>query len=203
MCYGGNNHGSIVEINGQWYIFYHRQTNGHQFSRQGCIEKIDFLPDGSIPQAEITSCCGTPLKGEGEYPAYLACHLTARDETPYVGGVSGWMDDRFPKITMDGKDGDECVSYVANIRDGASVGFKYFDCRGVKAISVKTRAYASGFVTVKTAWDGEVLCRLPVAYTNIWTTATVPVSIPDGVHALYFTFEGEGAVSLASFTLHV
>jgi len=202
MCYGGNNHGSIVEIAGQWYIFYHRQTNGHQFSRQGCIEKIAFLPDGSIPQVEITSCCGTPLRGEGEYPAYLACHLTARDEMPYVGGVSGWMDDRFPKITMDGADGDECPSCVANIRDGASVGFKYFDCQGVKAISIRTRAYADGFVAVKTAWDGEILCRLRVHYTNIWTEATAPVELPDGVNALYFTFEGEGAVSLASFTLH-
>jgi len=106
------------------------------------------------------------------------------------------------QISMDGADGDECPSYVANIRDGASVGFKYFDCQGVKAISIRTRAYADGFVAVKTAWDGEILCRLRVHYTNIWTEATAPVELPDGVNALYFTFEGEGAVSLASFTLH-
>ena len=30
----GNNHGSIVEIKGQWYIFYHRQTHKTIFSRQ-------------------------------------------------------------------------------------------------------------------------------------------------------------------------
>ena len=41
----GNNHGSIVEINGQWYIFYHRQTNGTWYSRQGCAEKITVQPD--------------------------------------------------------------------------------------------------------------------------------------------------------------
>ena len=33
LNYTGNNHGSIVEISGQWYIFYHRQTNRHSFSR--------------------------------------------------------------------------------------------------------------------------------------------------------------------------
>ena len=120
----------------------------------------------------------------------------------FVGGISGWMDDRFPKITMDGADGDECASYVANIRDGASAGFKYFDCRGVKAVSITTRAYADGVVAVKTAWDGPALCRIPVHYTNIWTTATASVEIPDGVQALYFTFEGEGAMSLATFALH-
>ena len=37
--YYGNNHGSIVEILGQWYIFYHRHTNRNQFSRQACAEK--------------------------------------------------------------------------------------------------------------------------------------------------------------------
>ena len=37
-AYGGNNHGSILEISGEWYIFYHRQTNGTWYSRQGCAE---------------------------------------------------------------------------------------------------------------------------------------------------------------------
>ena len=113
------------------------------------------------------------------------------------------MDSRFPKIMQDGRDGDECLGYVCNLRDGATAGFKYFDCRGVKAVSVATRCYAKGCIAVKTAWDGEVLCRIPVEYTNIWVTGTAPVNLPDGVHALYFTFEGEGAVSLKSFTLHV
>jgi len=202
MAYGGNNHGSIVEIDGQWYIFYHRQTNGTHFSRQGCIERIEFAPDGSIPQVEITSCCGVPLPGKGEYSAHLACHLTAREEAGFVNGVHGWMDMRFPKITQDGKDGEECPAYVCNLADGASAGFKYFECKGVKAVSIKTRSYGNGYIAVKTSWDGEALCRIPVGYTNIWVKNTAPVSIPDGVHALYFTFEGEGATSLLSFELH-
>lgn len=71
MAYGGNNHGSIVEINGQWYIFYHRHTNGTNFSRQGCAERITILQDGSIPQVEMTSfgLADAPAPGVGEYPA--------------------------------------------------------------------------------------------------------------------------------------
>ena len=42
MYYGGNNHGSIVEINNKWYVFYHRHTNGTNFSRQACMEEIQF-----------------------------------------------------------------------------------------------------------------------------------------------------------------
>ncbi|MGN1023700.1 MAG: family 43 glycosylhydrolase, partial [Lachnospiraceae bacterium] len=52
----GNTHGSLIEIEGQWYVFYHRQTNHSSFSRQGLAEKVTILPDGSIPQAECTSC---------------------------------------------------------------------------------------------------------------------------------------------------
>ena len=71
MAYGANNHGSIVQIKDQWYIFYHRHTNGSWYSRQGCAEPISIADDGSIEQVEITSCGlnGGPLGGQGEYPA--------------------------------------------------------------------------------------------------------------------------------------
>ncbi len=52
---GGNDHGSVMLINGEYYIFYHRMTNGTIMSRRGCVEKIRILPDGTIPQVEMTS----------------------------------------------------------------------------------------------------------------------------------------------------
>ena len=55
-CYTGNNHGSLVCIKGRWYIFGHRMTNYTAFSRQGVAEAVRILPDGSIPQIEMTSC---------------------------------------------------------------------------------------------------------------------------------------------------
>lgn len=51
----GNNHGSICNINNQWYIFYHRMTNNTIMSRRRCVEKIEILSDGTIPEAERTS----------------------------------------------------------------------------------------------------------------------------------------------------
>ena len=73
----GNTHGSIVEINGENYIFYHRQTNRTQFSRQACAERIFIADDGRIEQVELTSCGlnGAPLLGEGEDRAAIACNL--------------------------------------------------------------------------------------------------------------------------------
>lgn len=201
MYYGGNNHGSIVEINDEWYIFYHRHTNGSNFSRQGCIERIDFLEDGTIPQVEMTSSGpnGSPLIGEGEYPAYLACNLFCQDEEMYTGDL--WMDTQFPKITQDGKDGDEETGYIMNMTDSATAGFKYFECQGIKEISLKVRGYCDGAFEVKTSWEGEPLATIPVKFTNVWTEYSSDVTIPDGVHSIYITYTGNGRANLASFTL--
>ncbi|WP_438433228.1 family 43 glycosylhydrolase [Gorillibacterium sp. sgz500922] len=202
MFYGGNNHGSLVEIAGQWYVFYHRHTNGTNYSRQGCLEPVELKEDGSIPQAEMTSCGpnGGPLAGSGNYPAHIACNLFAKTEEAYTAGPGDWMDCRFPKITQDGKDGDKEPGYVANLRDGATAGYKYFDCRGVKRVSIETRG-GGGTVEVLTAWDGEPLGRIPVQATNEWKTFSADIAIPDGVQALYFRYSGPSRASLLSFGL--
>lgn len=200
---GGNNHGSMVEIAGQWYIFYHRHTNGHAFSRQGCMEKISFNDDGTIPQAEMTSCAGTPLPGVGEWPAYLACNLFAASPRAYDENARDWVDCLVPKITQEGRDGDEEEGYIFNMKDGATAGFKYFDCKGVRGISITVRGQMGGHVLVKTAWDGEPLCRIPVGKENFWHTLRQDMVLPDGIHALYFTYQGSGYMAMKSFELHV
>ena len=174
-AYGANNHGSIVQIKDRWYIFYHRHTNNTWYCRQGCAEEIFPQADGTIPQAEITSCGLNqgPLKGEGEYPAYLACHLFTEKPSVYLGS------DEFPKVMQDGRDGDEGLSYIGNMSDGATAGFKYFDCKGIKEIKIKVRGYGYGHFQVKTAWDGEVLGQVQVHNTNIWEEFTIPAEIPD------------------------
>ncbi|QLG42465.1 family 43 glycosylhydrolase [Paenibacillus sp. E222] len=205
MYYGGNNHGSVVEINGDWYIFYHRHTNGDAFNRQGCVEKISFEEDGSIPQVEMTSLGlnGGPLEGKGEYSAYLACNLFTKDDQLYTGGFGqgAWLDSRFPKITQDGRDGDEETGYIANMVESATAGFKYFDCNGIRQVRIKVRGYCNGVFEVKTAWDGPVLGVIPVHFTNDWKKYTAEITVPDGRQALYFTYRGAGGASLASFTL--
>jgi hypothetical protein len=203
MFYGGNNHGSIVEINDQWYIFYHRHTNGTNFSRQGCAEPIYFKEDGSIPQVEMTSCGlnGGPLTGKGEYPTYLACNLFCKEESLYTDWTCSWMNNQFPKITQDGRDGDEEIGFIANMKDSATAGFKYFDCKGITKVKIKVRGYCKGHFEVKTAWDGDVLGTIPVDFTNIWTEYSADISIPDSVQSLYFTYRGSGSASFGSFTL--
>lgn len=197
MAFGANNHGSMVEINGEWYIFYHRHTNGTWYSRQGCTEKLEFLADGSIPQVEMTSCGlnGGPLAGKGEYPAYLACNMFTKELMPYVGG------DKQPKMVQEGRDGDEEPGFIVNIKDSATAGFKYFDCKGITGAAITVRGYANGVFELKTKWDGEVLASFPVENTNVWERYTAPLSLPDGVYSFYLAYRGGGNASLKSFEL--
>lgn len=203
MYYGGNNHGSIIEINEKWYIFYHRHTNGTNYSRQGCMEQIKFLEDGTIPQVEMTSCGSNngPLRGFGEYPTYLACNLFCKEESIYTDCTGAWMDSQFPKITQDGRDGDEETGYIANMKSTATAGFKYFYCKDVKKIKIKVRGYCIGDFEIKTSWDGTALGKIPVVFSNVWKEYSAEIKIPDGIHALYFTYTGQGSASFASFTL--
>lgn len=202
MFYGGNNHGGIEQINGQWYIFYHRHTNGTNYSRQGCIERIEIRPDGTIPQVEMTSCGsnGGPLTGCGKYPAHIACNLFCNYPALTTGAPGDWMDCRFPRITQDAPDGQDGIAHIANLRDGAAAGFKYFDCKNVRRIALETRG-SSGTYEVRTQWDGAVTGEIPVDHCNEWKTFRAEIQLPDGVNALYFTYRGQGVSNLASFTL--
>jgi hypothetical protein len=198
MYYPGNNHGGMVQAGGQWYIFYHRHTNATDFSRQGCFEKLHFREDGRIIQAEMTSCCGCkPLEGRGEYPTYIACNLipgAAELREP-------WKEGRYPKITQDGKDGDREPGFIANMNNGATAGFKYFDFRSVSRISIYTRGYGRGNYEVRTALNGPILGVISVEFTNVWVKSSAEIKVPDGISALYFTFTGTGNSSFRSFVL--
>lgn len=195
VAYGANNHGSMVKINGEYYIFYHRHTNGTWYSRQGCAEKLAVMEDGRIRQAEITSCGlnDGPLLAKGEYPAYIACHLFTDTPSVYVGG------DAFPKIIQDGRDGDEEPGYIANMKDSATAGFKYFMYEGVTKISIAVRGYARGCFEVRQKKEGNVLAKIPVQNSNIWENYTAEAAFENGTGALYLTYKGDGVASLKSF----
>ena len=104
---GGNNHGSICQIKGQWYIFYHKMTNGTIMSRRGCVERIEILPDGTIPTVEMTSLgFETALNPYRITPADTACVLK--------GGCFITELDTFTRV-------------ITNITSDCVMGWKYYD----------------------------------------------------------------------------
>ena len=48
-----NNHGSIIKINGEWFVFYHASSNNSRFSRRARVERIEVdETSGVIKQAK-------------------------------------------------------------------------------------------------------------------------------------------------------
>ena len=196
----GNNHGGMVKANGEWYIFYHRQTNGTEFSRQGCAEKIEILPDGSIPQVEMTSCGlnGGPLCAEGTYPASIACHLTCPTTMDHIDYRDPVMQTQM-RITQ--QPGDE-TQHITAVADGSVIGYKYFDFNDNKALKLKLKGKFVGEIYV--AGSEEALeTAQPQALTvqsEDYKEYDAALSVPNGKNALFLKFTGEGALDFESFT---
>lgn len=204
--YTGNTHGGMAEVGGQWYIFYHRQTNRQKCARQGCAEKIKILPDGSIPQVEITSCGlnDGPLDGKGIYEARIACNLSSRQGTfPYLKTREKDKKKLHPYFTQSGADreqkGDQ---YIANMTDGAWAGYKYFSFSGDESrLSVKVRGNGSGTVKVFTDRKGKAVCGIPVRLSETFQDFAGQLSVSAGIHPLYFVYEGSGEMDFLSFCI--
>ena len=88
------------------------------------------------------------------------------------------------------------------IPDGATAGFKYFDCRNVTRIDIRARGYMDGCFKVRISPDGELLASVPVTECNTWETFSAPCRIPDGIHAIYITHNGGRVPTLGGFLLH-
>lgn len=203
----GNNHGGMECINGQWYIFYHRHTQGTSYSRQGCAEKIDILPDGSIAQVEITSCGlnDGPLMAEGIYPTDICCNLT--DGKPKKKSAPTCVDEE--------QNMDKTVSFVSNIKNGSVVGYKYFTFCGMTRLTIRWRVSlkactklqtltphmckASGRLIISAKAGGVPIAEIPLkGVAGDWEKASCVLNLT-GVNALYFRYRGKGAVDIKDF----
>ncbi len=202
--YTGNNHGGLVEISGKWYIFYHRQTNKTQFSRQCCAEPLNLLPDGRFEQSEMTSCGlnSEPLKASGEYGAGIACNLYSKDGTyMYPSSMEKNEEDYsgHPYITQFGE-GNNAQQYIADMRDGSCAGFKYFRFDGENIVTVKIRSSSKGVFKVCTGKNKEPFAEIPIESCNEIKRFSAKFNPLHGVFPVYFTWSGESAVDFKSFS---
>ncbi len=181
---GGNIHGSLANLKGQWYIFYHRMTNNTVYSRRACAERVRIEADGSIRQVEQTSLgFQASLDPYEVTPADIACVLRGGS---YVTEL------------------DKRTHPVMNNREGSVVGYKYYEfgepLPGQKTIFTAQfrQGAASGRMELwlgDPAAGGEKIGVVPVekapALDGVWRELTIPVPNIRGRHALYLKFAGE------------
>ncbi len=198
-AYMGNNHGSIVEVNGKYYIFYHRHTSRNLHTRQSCAQEICMNESGFFTQAELNSCGlkGGSLPGAGRYEARIACHLYSQRGAMFSAHPMV-QNRKHPALTQEGK-GRDGVQYIENMRHGATAGFRYFDLHGTAAVTVTVRGWCRGILTIS---DGkQAVAEIKVTPSKNWMDFTAQMKLTEDAKSLYFTYQGCGALDFLAFTL--
>ena len=150
-----NTHGSLQEINGQWYVFYHRPPRGFGNARQPMVAPVRIewdkkkVADGG--QVRITAY--DPYAKDGKWVAaaadgqtYTGAEVTSEGfqiyglppYRYYSAGYACYMSDQ--NWMQDNHDVWDNNMDLAGIKNGGIIGFKYFgfgglaqDSKGVKA----------------------------------------------------------------------
>ena len=211
-----NTHGSILEINGQWYVFYHRQTGTTEFARQAMVSPITVnVEEGTggkveISEAEYTSE-GFSINGLNplqRYSAGIACWYTAPKawkpgDSFYLGSyieASYGTDDKF----QNPYDLRNNMNRVVNNNDGSIVGYKYFNfdaTKGRKDVRLNLQLMPEGLdgiitIMVDRPWTsqgGKVLGTIDLKADMPQSSMTMTATLPElgelsGKHALFFVF---------------
>ncbi len=171
-----NNHGSIAEYKGQWYVFYHRSSQRSRYSRRLCIEPIFFEADGTIREVMPTTQ-GTepPLKPGCLIAAADACRLAGNGSKTHI-----LPDPRCP--------GEELLAIVS--RNGwAAYRYVHFD-RPVSEVVLEMDADGHGVVEI---WADEAcIGEISVCPTGGERRKQKgSVRYVSGVHTLYLEWKLE------------
>jgi hypothetical protein len=155
---GHNTHGSIQEINGQWYVFYHRPPRGFGNARQAMVApvKIEWDKKPVAKGGQVRIVAYDPFTKNNEWTAkatdgneYTGAEVTSEGfqifglppYNYYSAGLACFMyGPNSNQYMQDNFDHWNNSMDLAGIQNGGIVGFKYFgfgglekDTKGVKA----------------------------------------------------------------------
>lgn len=163
-----NTHGSLQEINGQWYVFYHRPPRGFGFARQAMVApvKIEWDKKAVSKGGQVRIVAYDPYAKNNEWTAeasdgtkYTGAEVTSEGfhifglppYAYYSAGIACYMSDQ--QWLQDNFDVWNNSMDLANIPNGGIVGFKYFGFGGLAKASKGINAFNG----TKTG-DGTKLC---------------------------------------------
>lgn len=174
-----NNHGSIEQFNGQWYVFYHRSTHNSKKFRKACLEPITINTDGTIDEVEMTTQgAGNPISATSIMEARRACLLSGK---VYIAQT--------PSTEMP-------TEYLTNIANGDYATYKYLTFeKKAENFQVKTSYAKGGTIEIRLDKpDGKKIgeCIIPASEKSSYQISNCKIKKTKGKHALYLVFKGNG-----------
>ena len=202
----GNNHGSIVEIKGKWYVFYHRQTGVNEFSRQAMLEPIDvamgrdgklYIGDVKFLNGEPVASCPVEMTSQGAHingldaykwiSAGYACHIHGGTIRAYIK----------PVYCKD----DDISAPVTDISSGMTVGLRYLQFGNNAPVEVNVILGTHKRVKVNVRLDsyrGRIAAELDFDEDEYDKSSKLYFGIV-GKHAVYFEFISDEDGMIAEF----
>lgn len=177
------NHHSIVEKDGQWYLFYHHNDYSPEMDkrRSARIDSLTFNPDGTIVKVSPT------LRGVGISDARKRIQIDRYSDISKKGVSIDFLN---PDNKFDGWK-------VKFSRFGSWVRYNKVDFsdRPVKEIRISAKSAKGGKLKITDAAGNEI-ARVTVPASKEWQTVSAPVkNSPSGVIDLLVTLSG-GAVEV-------
>lgn len=144
---GHNTHGSIEQINGQWYVFYHRPPRGFGFARQPMVAPVTITyEEKPVSQGGMVTIRGyDPYAADGIWTAkdsqgkqYKGAEVTSEGfhfygldpYQYYSAGYASYLSDN--SIQQDSWDIWDNHMPIEKVRNGHIIGYKYFGFGGLK-----------------------------------------------------------------------
>lgn len=156
-----NTHGSLQQINGQWYVFYHRPPRGFGNARQTMVAPVkiewDKKPVAKGGQVRITGY--DPYAPNEEWTALASNgdHYTGAEVTSegfqifgldpfkyYSAGIACYINNN--EAMQDQRDVWNNSMDLAGLKNGNIIGFKYFNFAGLAEDTKGCKAF-EGFKT--------------------------------------------------------
>lgn len=173
-----NNHGSIEEVNGQWYVFYHRNSRNKQAMRRLCVEPIFFNEDGTIPEVKMTSQgAGRPFGIGEKIDAYRACQLS--------GGIYIAPSENESEMLTGIQDGDEAI-------------FRYVQW-GTTVNHISVEARGNGIIKIYLNDEREASGSI-ILYNGCVSTSSFKGAA--GKHEIKLLFEKTNGLEICSISIH-
>ena len=176
-----NNHGSVIEYNDQWYVFYHRSTHASHRMRKACVEPIFFDEMGDIAEVLMTTQgAGPPLNPFDKLDAARACILHGNVRIEGLG------------------QSNEILTKMVN-KDRAL--YRYLQFTGKeKTINIRGRLKGAGakiLIKQDGPWNPPIAEIEITSENGEWDTFSADVNAIEGKHALWVVFSAQAENELS------
>ncbi|HEY6641342.1 family 43 glycosylhydrolase [Povalibacter sp.] len=170
-------HHSIVDYQGQWYLFYHDKDLSPAFDKNRSIraDKLFFNADGTIQKITPT------LRGVGLVQATSEIQIDRYTATSPQGIAVSFLDDANPQAGW--------KTTFSSAKSWVRFADVDFGEGAQKSIEVRARAAGPSALEIRLdKSDGPLLGRVDVGQGTDWTIASVAArNLPTGVHDLFVT----------------